>query len=285
MAKTGRDLQRLVRAIEGARAAGQPIQIESPKRVRDKITGKLREHDVVLTITHEHHALVVALECRDRSRPIGVEAVEAFRSKCADTGVHKGVMVSSKGFTRTAIRKAAVYNIHCLSLDQADGFNWCPPTSVTLFRKVITNAFFHVEFPNGVNLEHPVLYDENGAVIDKDRVLPIAQATLTETPNAPFTVGEHNVSLRQSCPLIYIMDGDQRVQASLGVLLVSYTVTREEVPLSFQVYSSADTATPITQAAVATAELAPGQHVDLVLTTQADGTISVSAVPNSTKPE
>lgn len=228
---------------------------------------------------------MVALECRDRSRPIGVEAVEAFRSKCADTGVHKGVMVSSKGFTRTAIRKAAVYNIHCLSLDQADGFNWCPPTSVTLFRKVITNAFFHVEFPNGVNLEHPVLYDENGAVIDKDRVLPIAQATLTETPNAPFTVGEHNVSLRQSCPLIYIMDGDQRVQASLGVLLVSYTVTREEVPLSFQVYSSADTATPITQAAVATAELAPGQHVDLVLTTQADGTISVSAVPNSTKPE
>ncbi|MCK1508464.1 MULTISPECIES: restriction endonuclease [unclassified Bradyrhizobium] len=179
MAKTGRDLQRLIRAIESARAAGQPIQIESPKRVRDKITGKLREHDVVLTITHAHHTMVVALECRDRSRPIGVEAVEAFRSKCADTGVHSGVMVSSKGFTRTAIKKAAVYNISCLSLDQADGFNWCQPTSVTVLRKVITKAYFHVEFSKGTELEHPVvLYDENGAVIDKDRVRPIAQENI-----------------------------------------------------------------------------------------------------------
>ncbi|MCP3462130.1 restriction endonuclease [Bradyrhizobium sp. CCGUVB23] len=284
MAKTGRDLQRLIRAIEGARAAGQPIQIESPKRVRDKITGKLREHDVVLTITHEHHVIVVALECRDRSRPIGVDAVEAFRSKCGDTGIHSGVMVSSKGFTRTAIKKAAVYNIRCLSLDQVDGFDWCLPTSMTVLRREITSATLHVEFPQGVKLEDSVLYDENGTVIDKDRVRPIAQQTLNATPNIPSAAGIHNVRIHQNSPLIYILDGTHRLQASSCTLLLSYTVTREEVPFSFQVYSSASTEMPIAQAAVATAELAPGRHVDLVLCTEADGTVSITAVPNSTKP-
>lgn len=101
----------------------------------------------------------------------------------------------------------------------------------------------------------------------------------------PSTVGEHNVRLHQKNPLIYLGGGRGRVQASDGVLFVSYTVTREEVPLSFRVYSNADSAAPITQAAVATAELTPGHHVDLVLCTEADGTISISAVPNSTKPE
>ncbi|MCK1345929.1 restriction endonuclease [Bradyrhizobium sp. CW11] len=285
MAKTGRDLQRLIRAIEAARAAGQPIEIESPKRIRDKITGKLREHDVVLTITHEHHAIVVALECRDRSRPIGVDAVEAFRSKCDDTGIHSGVMVSSRGFTSTAKIKAAVYNIRCLSLDQVDGFDWCLPTAVTVLRREITSANLHVEFPQGVKLEDLVLYDENGMVIDKGRVGPIAQQTLISTPNIPSTVGSHNVRLHQNSPLIYKLEGAHRVQALSCTLLVSYTVACEEVPFSFQVYSSAGAEKPITEAAVATAELAPGRLVDLVLCTEADGRVSISAVPNSTKPD
>lgn len=145
--KTGKDLQRLTRAIEGARAAGQPIQVESPKRIRDKLTGKLREHDVVLTVTHQHHTVVIALECRDRSRPIGVDAVEAFHSKCRDTGIHSAVMVSSRGFYRTALVKAAAYGVRCLSLDQATKFDWCEPTSMTVVRRNISSAFLHVGLP------------------------------------------------------------------------------------------------------------------------------------------
>jgi hypothetical protein len=285
MAKTGRDLQRLIRAIEGARAAGQPINIESPKRIRDKITGKLREHDVVLTITHEHHDLVVALECRDRSRPIGVDAVEAFHSKCRDTGINSCVMVSSKGFTRTAITKASAYSIRCLSLDQVTGFDWCPPTSMTVWRRNITQAHLNVEFPEGTNLDNPILYDENNVVIDKDRILPMAKATLEATPNVPSAVGDHNVRLQQKNPLIYLIEREHRVQASSGTLLMSFTVTAEEVPLSFQSYSNADTKIPITQAAVATLDVGDGHHVDFVLSTEADGRIAMGCVPNSTKPE
>src|SRR5258708_24685655 len=125
MKKDGRNLQRLIRAIESAQNAGLKVEVESPKRIRDKSTKRLREHDVVLTYKLEHRDLVVALECRDRSRPVGVGAVEEFRSKCESTDIHYGIIVSAKGFTKTAVVKAATYNIGCLSLHQVEGFNWC----------------------------------------------------------------------------------------------------------------------------------------------------------------
>ena len=135
MAKDGKDLQRLIRAIEAARAAGSEIEIESPKYLVDRVTGEQREHDVVLTIKRAHHKVLVALECRDRSRMVGVPEIEAFQSKCRDTGVDVGIVVSSKGFYRTAKSKASVYGIRCLSLDQASQFNWFIPTELKIFSK------------------------------------------------------------------------------------------------------------------------------------------------------
>ena len=84
----GQNLQRLIRAIESVRNPGVQVKIKSPKRIKDKITGRLRgRHDIVLTYTLAHHELVLALECRDRSRPVEVDAVEAFRSKCESTDI------------------------------------------------------------------------------------------------------------------------------------------------------------------------------------------------------
>jgi hypothetical protein len=76
MKNDGCNLQRLIHAIESARGSGAHMKIESPKRILDKITNELREHDVVLTYTHQHHEIAVAIECRDRSRPVGSNAVE-----------------------------------------------------------------------------------------------------------------------------------------------------------------------------------------------------------------
>jgi hypothetical protein len=142
-----------------------------------------------------------------------------------------------------------------------------------------------VEFLEGTNLNNPVLYDENNVIIEKERVSLIAKATVEATSGIPSTEGEHNVRLRQKDPSIYLIEGERRVQASLVTLIVSLTVTTEKVPLSFQSYSNADTKTPITQAAVATFAVGAGRHVDLVLSTEADGGIAVSCVTNSTPPE
>ncbi len=124
MANDGRALEQLIACIEKALADTKNILVESPKRVPDRITGKLREHDLVLTVTQQHHSLLIAIECRDRSRPMTVEQVESFFAKCQDTGIHQGILVSTSGFYNTAREKADHLGIRCLDLEEVDQFDW-----------------------------------------------------------------------------------------------------------------------------------------------------------------
>lgn len=78
MTRKGNNLERLITAIKRTLS---DVKIESPKRLHDRTTGKLREHDVVLTVTQGHHSLLLAIECRDHARPITVNQIEAFYQK------------------------------------------------------------------------------------------------------------------------------------------------------------------------------------------------------------
>jgi predicted helicase len=148
--KDGKAFHRLVHAIESAIAIGNAnTRVETSKRIADKVTGRPREHDVVLTIAQEHHELVIALECRDHSRKIDVGAVEAFRSKCEHTGINSGIIVSARGFYKPAIQKAASYDIRCLTLDEAESFDWCPASGVETFLREIRGSNLTVLFDDG----------------------------------------------------------------------------------------------------------------------------------------
>ncbi|MCH7888733.1 MAG: hypothetical protein IIA00_05590 [Proteobacteria bacterium] len=140
MPKPGERFHRLVEHIERAIAANDRVTIESPKKLRDKDTGRLREHDIVLTFHEKHHVITMSLECRDRSRLIGVPQIEAFQKKCERTGIHRGVMVSSLGFTKTALEKASSLEVGCLSLEEAEGFDWCQARGI----EVATRHVQHV---------------------------------------------------------------------------------------------------------------------------------------------
>ena len=88
--KPGEALQKLVEVIEKTVHAREGVHVESPCRLPDKDTGRMREHDVVVTFSNGHHRTLMALECRDRSRMVGVPELEAFAAKCQKTGVHQG---------------------------------------------------------------------------------------------------------------------------------------------------------------------------------------------------
>jgi hypothetical protein len=126
----GKDLERVVSTLEKHLSAHSQTVIESPKRLKDITTGRLREHDVVLTVSSDHHVFTVAIECRDRKRKVGVPDVESFWAKCSDTGVDKGIIVSSSGFTNSAIEKAIFRSIRCLTIDEVETFDWLCPDAV-----------------------------------------------------------------------------------------------------------------------------------------------------------
>lgn len=102
--------------LERAFGREKGVTIHSPHRLRDKDTGKLREHDVVIVRKSHHGETLTAVECKDRGRPVGVDFVEQFSKKNEKTGIHHGIIVSATGFAETAKTKAKALNITCMTL-------------------------------------------------------------------------------------------------------------------------------------------------------------------------
>ncbi len=111
--RKGRSLETLIASLEKQLSSDPDVIIESPKRLTDVMTGRKREHDVLLTYKRSHHTFVVAIECKDRSRPVGVSDVEAFEVKCKHTHVNQGIIVSANGFTKSALAKANKLSLRC----------------------------------------------------------------------------------------------------------------------------------------------------------------------------
>ena len=122
--RSSRSLEKLVAQLNRQLVESGSVLIESPKHLRDNSTGRLRRHDVVLTITSGYQTFLVAIECRERNRPVGLSQLAAFARKCSATSINKSAIVSSCGFTKTALCRAEALGIHCLSLDQVKSFPW-----------------------------------------------------------------------------------------------------------------------------------------------------------------
>jgi hypothetical protein len=279
----GRDLQRLIHAIESALKASSNIKIESPRRLIDKDTGRLREHDVVLTFMQGHHELLMSLECRDRSRPVGVPDVEAFHSKCQRTLIDRGVIVSSTGFRKTAITKANSYSIGCLSLDEVDRFDWCQTPAVTVVNHDLLCTNIHIQFPEQPP-EGTVFTVENGTPLHdqmfRDWAL-LCFNNYVDKINIPD--GQHTFLFVEDNPAIYTTIHGSRVRAIKLLLSPTYGVSRKFIPLEFRSYFDTARSRSVTDAAVARVEVG-GTSASLVVSRDTTGAIKVSVVPAPTDP-
>jgi len=242
--KPGLRLQQLVQTLERL-TASSGVQIESPKFLRDKDTGRLREHDVVLTYRTHHHEIVVALECKDRSRKVGVPDIEAFKSKCNGTGVNRGVIVSSKGFTKTALEKAYKKDLDCFKIEEIDQFDWCQAPGVECReREVVDGPHFRV-FPLE-RVEDPGLYDVDGNHLDNDRLNDIVSncfsnrapevAAAQDEAASSSVVGVRFIDPKPSQLYVRNRDGTFIGLKRLEILL-QYRVKTSIIPFSFQKYS------------------------------------------------
>jgi len=79
-----------------------------------------RQIDVLVKHRHAGIEYKTAIECRDYNGKIDVTHVDGFGSKLADVGANKGILVSRKGFTKTAIQKARRLGIGLCQIDTAN---------------------------------------------------------------------------------------------------------------------------------------------------------------------
>jgi hypothetical protein len=243
--KAGEQLQYLIQILERVTVDSPNVKIESPKRLPDKDTGRLREHDVVLTFSMKHHKMIVALECRDRNREVGVPEVEAFKSKCDRTGISRGVIVSSRGFTKTGLLKAKMMGIDCFGLNEIERFNWCQAPGIECMTREIVEGPSFVAFPATPVTTEPALYDDQGRCLDAQRLRGVVIDCLNKRP--PEIAAEQDAAAAASPVGIrfidhapsawHVLDADnQRVPLVRLEVTLKYRIRVSLVPFNFRQY-------------------------------------------------
>jgi hypothetical protein len=266
--------------------------------MRDRVTGQPREHDVVITIKEHHHELTIAIECRDRSRPITVNQVEGFWKKCQDTGVNQAVIVSAKGFWKTARKKAEMLGIRCLDWEQTTSFDWMQATEFRIFRPQIDHVHW-TAFPvqSGVKPTDFSLVDQEGNEIESRVLNANAQqkldAVLNEVAQANpaqyFAMLSDTLSKQSTFVFsgegVFLRDNQNGQIFPLKSLRarIEYHVTQEsETPQLFR-YVDKNVDSCIAEAAVTPLNLG-NVRGDFVIVVKDDRTGAVAFVPDQDSP-
>jgi len=275
----GRDLPRLIHAIESSLHSGANVIVESPKRLIDRDTGRLREHDIVLTFLQGHHQLLLALECRDRSRPVGVPEVEAFCAKCQRTGINSGIIVSSKGFTRSAIIKADTNNVGCLSLEEVDRFDWCLAPGVSVLNHDLLALSVRVNFPHNPG-EGSKLVLADGSALNEQVLRDWAHhAFHNHVANRAELIGNQTFNFVELNPPIFLEHPEGRMQATKLHFCPTYSIDRRLVPFEFRSYFDRAKSRSITKAAVARIQVGDKAASMVLSRDENSGIVTVGIVP------
>jgi hypothetical protein len=89
-------------------------------------TGVKREADIVIRSNVGEHAVVISIECIEKKRPANVTWVEQMHAKHENLETDKLVLVSLKGFARSALKLATSYRISTYTPGQACTASWEP---------------------------------------------------------------------------------------------------------------------------------------------------------------
>jgi hypothetical protein len=273
--KPGRSLEDLVSSIERALAHSEKVTVESPAFLVDQITGNRREHDVLITVSSSHHVARIAIECRDRSRRITVIDIEGFWSKCQDTGVDQGIVVSPKGFSKSAIEKAKHRGIRCLELTEAQSFNWLLATGLrSRTRRVLhTNWTF---FPD-VNLVPPptsfTILTSDGEPVHASNLVSAAYAEFQKIPDTEFDMGHGEKRIVFTSPGLRLRNDESGSthDVAQALAVVQYEVVEVFIPFKLHCYASSPTGEQITDAAVADVNLGGLRGKVMILYKEAEG--------------
>ena len=273
--KTGKSLEVLVASIERALAHNEKVSVQSPAHLPDRITGDLREHDILITVEGSHHKATIAIECRDRSRKITLNDVEGFWSKCQDTGIGQGIVVSPKGFSKSALQKAKHRGIRCLQLTEAESFNWLLASGITTrTRRVLhTNWVF---FPE-VDIRPPpkafTILTRDGEVVQSNNLVAAAFAEFQKIPESKLDPGSKEKRIMFTSPGLLLRDDLTNVTYPVikALATVQYEIVDEHIPFSLSSYADSPSGDPITDAAVAEVNLGGIKGKVMIVYKEAEG--------------
>lgn len=115
MKEKGTQFERTMRLIQEAFKDSASTQILSNYKIPNE-SGNNREIDILIISKINDFEIYIAIECKDYSKKIPVEKIEAFQSKCDRIKqINKKIFISSNGFQSDAINSATYYGIELLT--------------------------------------------------------------------------------------------------------------------------------------------------------------------------
>lgn len=99
---------------------GEKVSVSQDVKLKGR-DGLVHQFDVYYEFSRAGVAHRVAIECRDKGRPIEKDAVMAFRSKVFDVPGLQGVMVSAKGYQSGARKYAEDNGVLAINMDELPG--------------------------------------------------------------------------------------------------------------------------------------------------------------------
>ena len=96
-------------------------------RVKGIKTGRMRQIDILVTRDLGGFSLTIAFDCKSYGRKVNVNDVERFLGMLNDIRVSKGVLMTTRGYTKTAWNRAENESrdieLHILTLEQLSRFH------------------------------------------------------------------------------------------------------------------------------------------------------------------
>jgi hypothetical protein len=133
--------------------------------------GQRRQFDVVVRGNFAGQKILGVIECKDLNKKVGTPEVDAFITKSQDVNANFKIVVSRKGFSKHAIKKANHYGIQTLSLLSQDGED----IGVVIGTKWYANIYFWSQFAVTLQYvnqpEHPVKFKAEEVCIEGKPVI------------------------------------------------------------------------------------------------------------------
>jgi hypothetical protein len=116
MTTPSRQFELLVARIEGVLVPDGAV-VKTPDRLRDLVTGELREVDVSIRFKVGSVEVLITVECRDRVAIQDVTWIEQLATKQKQIGAAHTIAVSSTGFSEPALKAAHFHGISTRSIE------------------------------------------------------------------------------------------------------------------------------------------------------------------------
>ena len=172
MPKRSNDFQRLIYLVRLNLSEG--AKVSESKMMRDRLTKRFREVDVVVEGKVGSQRVFVSIECRDHQRVADVSWVDAMKAKHDRLDTNVLLLASRSGFTTEARDVASKYGIEVFTLEDIDdhdirallgpnGALWLKSVTITTEKVSIRVALVDLLAPETVaTTPDNLLYSKDG---------------------------------------------------------------------------------------------------------------------------